>query len=299
MRNVAYLLTLSFFINTAAVFGMPNKQNAKPTVTYFDSSIILVPFEYKQSTLYHAFTFEVIDSVVNLLLKNNAITLTINGYAHPDEGSDTICKYLSLNRALFVRDYILGRGVADARIVLVQGMGKTKSVNSNVNKNGRALNCRAELQLNYPPPPKPVVIADVDEDGIADANDNCVNEYGYKENNGCPDKNMIFIPFENQQAWLSPLTYKMLDSVVVVLKNNLALKIVIQGHAYKTEGIISYCQSLAIDRAAIVKKYLCSRNIAANRIVAVQNFGAMRPCNAGRTPQEISLNARVQIMLEQ
>lgn len=296
MKNVTCILLLLFFMNSTKVCAEAVKYY-NTTSNYNDSSLILIPFEYKQSALYHAFTYEVIDSVVNMLLKNDSITLTIKGYAHQDEGSDTICKYLSLNRALFVRDYILGRGVKDYRIILVEGMGKTRSVKSNVNKDGHALNCRAELILNYPPPPPPVVIADRDEDGFADAVDACPDEYGYKENNGCGDKGII-IPFETQQSWLSPSTYKVLDSVVAILKENPGLKLTVQGHAYKNEGINSFCERLATERANIVKKYLLSRNINNNRIVAVKSFGNSRPINAGKNPLEIGINSRAQILLE-
>lgn len=279
-----------------------NKKIFQNTVTpsgfNADSAVILIPFDYKQSALYHGYTYEVIDSVVNLLLKDSSITLSINGYAHPDEGSDTICKYLSLNRALFVRDYILGRGVQPFRIILVRGMGKRHSDNSNVNKDGHALNCRAELVLNLPPPPTPPQLQDRDGDGIADADDACADVFGYKENNGCPDANAIIIPFETQQSWLSPATYKMLDSVVVILKENPAIKLSVQGHAYFTEGINTFCEQLAAERAEVVKKYLLSRNIAGERIIAIKNYGANRPCNAGKNPQEIACNSRAQIMFE-
>jgi outer membrane protein OmpA-like peptidoglycan-associated protein len=296
MKNTLSFLLLFFFINSTKICVASGKHFTTPN-NYSDSVLILIPFDYKQSALYHSFTYNVIDSVVMMLLKNDSITLTIKGYAHQDEGSDTICKYLSLNRALFVRDYILGRGVKGSRIILVEGMGKTKSAKSNVNKDGHALNCRAELILNYPLPPLHLVIADRDEDGFGDAEDACPDEYGYKENNGCGDK-AIIIPFEIQQSWLSPLAYKILDSVVAVLKENLTFKLSVQGHAYQKEGTNSFCERLAIERAEIVKKYLLSRNIANSRILSVKSFGGCRPYNAGRNPQEINLNSRAQIVME-
>jgi outer membrane protein OmpA-like peptidoglycan-associated protein len=233
--------------------------------------------------------------VVNLLFKNKAITLSIDGYVHPDEGNDTICKYLSLNRALFVRDYILGRGIDSSRILYVRGSGKVKPKYSN--KQGRILNCRAELKMNYPPTPEELRRADIDGDGIPDVEDGCVNEFGYKENNGCPDKGAIIIPFENQQSSLSPFTYKALDSVVLVLRENPSFTVTIQGHAYQLEGVNSRCDRLAKERAEVVRKYLLSRNISANRILAVASFGNRRPVNAGKNPQEQFANSRAQIFL--
>ena len=263
-----------------------------------DSTLILIPFDYKQSALYHQFTFEVIDSVVNLLQKNNTITISIDGYAHQDEGSDTILKYLSLNRALFVRDYMLGRGIKEDRIIAVQGLSAAKSVNSNVNKDGHALNCRAELRLNYPPPPKPIAIADRDGDGIPDSEDACADEYGYKENNGCPDKDAIVIPFQFQESTLSSNTYKALDSVVMVLKENPSFTVVVQGHSHAAEGANAMCERLAMERATIVKNYLVSRNVRASRIFSVESFGNRRPFNAGRNTEEVTLNSRAQILLK-
>lgn len=303
MKKITCIIILVSFLNSTAVCGsvksfqeVKKGNHTKPPFT--DSAVILIPFDYKQSALYHAYTFEVIDSVVNILLKDSSITLSINGYAHPDEGNDTICKYLSLNRALFVRDYILGRGVQPFRIIFVRGMGKRQSKKSNVNKDGHALNCRAELVMNLPPPPTPTKIEDRDEDGIADADDTCADAFGYKENNGCPDKDAIIIPFETQQSWLSPSTYKMLDSVVAMLRENPAVKFSVQGHAYPTEGITSFCEKLATERAEVVKKYLLSRNISGERIVAIKSFGINHPYNAGKNPEDIAKNSRAQIMLE-
>lgn len=298
MKNVTSFLLVLFFLNSIAVSARPyNFSATEKHIAYSDSSLILIPFEYKQSALYHAFTYEVIDSVVNKLLKNDAITLSINGYAHFDEGSDTICKYLSLNRALFVRDYILGRGIKENRLVVVQGLGATRSGNSNVNKDGHALNCRAELILNYPAPPPPPKIVDRDEDGIVDSADACADEFGYAANKGCPDKTAIIIPFETEQASLSASAYKILDSVVWALKQDPAFTINIQGHADKQEGIRQVCDRLGMERATLVKGYLLSRYIPLSRIFSVENFGATRPLNTGKNPKEKGLNARVQLFL--
>jgi outer membrane protein OmpA-like peptidoglycan-associated protein len=272
---------------------------AQQAATYRDkdsAAIVLIPFEFKQSALYHAFTFEVIDSVVNILLSKTDVTLTIRGYAHADEGSDNICRYLSEDRALFVRNYILGRGVEDKRIALVEGMGKAGSKNTNINAAGKVLNCRAELQLNFPPPPPPPVIADRDYDGIADTADACADVYGYTDKNGCPDS-AIVVPFGTQQTWLSGDTYNVLDSVVHLLQQYPAYTIIIQGHAYADEGVPSYCKQAADERAFIVQRYLYSRNIAAGRVTAVINLQCTRPLNAGKNPIDISRNARAQIIL--
>jgi outer membrane protein OmpA-like peptidoglycan-associated protein len=262
-----------------------------------DSGLILVPFEFKRSALYDQNTFEVIDSVVNLLFKDEGITISVLGYSHIDEGSDTICKYLASNRADFVRDYILGRGINESRLLMVKGMGKTITVNNSRNKYGHPVNCRVELKINYPEPPPPIIY-DRDEDGIADSTDACADKFGYRDNNGCPDTGMVIVPFVNQQSYLSSFTYSSLDSVVAVLKQDVLCTISIQGHAFRKEGVNKVCENLAIERAEIVKRYLVSRHINPSRITAVTSFGSRHPLSAGKNPQEILQNARVQIYIK-
>lgn len=261
-----------------------------------DSGLILIPFEYRQSALYYPKTFKVIDSVINLLYKDKAITLSVFGYSHFEEGNDSINKYLALDRALFVRDYILGRGVNEDRLLLIKGMGATKSGNSDVDKNGHSQICRAELIVNYPPPPPPIIY-DRDEDGIADTTDACPDEFGYAENKGCPDRDAIIIPFETNGAWLAPKSYTALNNVVKILLENPSYNIKIEGHAYKTEGINKVCDQLAAERAFMVKQYFLSRNIASKRMTSVESFNSRRPINTGKNYEQILLNVRAQVFL--
>ena len=78
---------------------------------------VVVPFEYKQSSLNYAYTFKVMDSVAEILLDNDSITFSIDGYSYFDEGNDYVCYWLSFNRALAVKTYVLGRGVDSARLL--------------------------------------------------------------------------------------------------------------------------------------------------------------------------------------
>ena len=71
-----------------------------------------------------------------------------------DEGSDTICYYLSLNRALFIQTYIPGRGIDSSKITSVIGHGKTKPLYKGTDRDGFRINYRAEIVLFHPAPPK-------------------------------------------------------------------------------------------------------------------------------------------------
>lgn len=300
LRFFLFLLSFNITISFAG-----NGQPSIHTVLYQDgtkkdsrdSSIVVIPFEYKQSALYHAFTLEVIDSVISILLKDTAVTLSIEGYTHIDEGTDTISYYLSLNRALFIRDYVLGRGVDSSRIISVKGFGNIRPLYHGTNKQGIIRNCRAEVKLNYPLPEKKLAIVDKDEDGIRDADDECPYVYGEVSFHGCPNKNAVIVPFENQLTALNTINYRVLDSIVNILKQDPSLHISIEGHAYKAEGPGTVCDALSKDRAEIVKNYLLSRYIPASRIKSTRSFGTQRPLNAGKDLREIIRNSRTEVIL--
>lgn len=255
---------------------------------------VVIPFEFKQSAIYQQITNRLMDSVAEILLLNDSVTLSIDGYSHQDEGNDTITKYLSLNRALFVKSYILGRGIDTSRFISIVSYGKTRQLYRGTRNLGIG-NCRAVIKLNYPtPPPK---ASDKDGDEIIDEIDGCPEIYGELINEGCPDSNIIIVPFATEASSLHAITYKVLDSVVTLLKYHPTYTISIEGHAYKTEGIRGVCEALAKDRAEMVKQYLLSRFILKSRIITVTSAGIKRRISAGRNPLEVAYNSRAEIRL--
>ena len=307
--NLSRSLVLLFFVlSCSAVFagsfnnGQIEKRKSVPgngitnPATPYNMDTVVIRFDYKQSALYHTFTFDVLDSIIAILSKNKVVTLSIDGYAYKDEGTDSICYYLSLNRALFIQTYILGRGVDSSRIVSVAAHGRAKPLYLGADKDGFKINCRAEISLKYPPPPKRVELADRDEDGVIDSEDKCPDVFGYKDKSGCPNTDVVIVPFEIQQSDLILPTYKVLDSVLAILSENPSFTISIEGHAYKGEGISSVCDRLATERADIVKNYLLSRRLNVSRINSIKNYGNLRPLNAGKTPKETAANSRAEIV---
>jgi len=306
---IVFIIGASVFAQSPPISPASNKQiqtlaSAKTQATKGVDSLpktidvtVVVPFEYKQSSLNYAYTFKVMDSVAEILLDNDSITFSIDGYSYFDEGNDYVCYWLSYNRALAVKTYVLGRGVDSARLLRFIGKSKERSIQRRKKKIPIDFNCTAEIELNYPIPPPPVVIQDKDEDGIDDEQDSCPEEFGYAALNGCPNKNTIIVPFEPGLSALYAGTYKVLDSVVSILRADPSLFLSIEGHAYKEEGVQSLCEQLAKERADIVKRYLLTRRIAPSRIDTIKSFSNGRPINAGRNPWEKARNSRAEIYL--
>lgn len=288
---------LSVFAGTIADEPTHYSKTSNPYFQPQRTDTIVIRFEYKQSALFHSYTLETLDSVIRILLLDTNITLSIDGYAYKDEGTDTICYYLSLNRALFIQDYVLGRGVALTRINSIKAYGRNRQKYRNKDANGLWVNCRAELRLVYPPPPKKKSLFDKDEDGIGDDEDKCPDVFGLRDFEGCPDSGTIVVPFAIADWGLTPSTYNVMDSVIKLLKDNPELTISIDGHANLAEGSYALCMKLAAERAEIVKNYLYSRQVNPSRIMGVNSFGISRPANAAKNPQQILKNARAEIRI--
>jgi OOP family OmpA-OmpF porin len=84
-----------------------------------------------------------LDRVIQLLKEMPEVDVQIVGYTD-DIGSVDYNHALSLRRAEAVRDYIVSRGIDNARLS-VAGNGKTGSLVSNTTPEGRAVNRRVEF----------------------------------------------------------------------------------------------------------------------------------------------------------
>lgn len=88
---------------------------------------------------------EVIDSVVLVLQEFEKTIIVVAGHTD-SQGSESYNQGLSERRATSVADYLMGKGVIEARIDAV-GFGETTPIADNGTDEGRSLNRRVELSL--------------------------------------------------------------------------------------------------------------------------------------------------------
>jgi outer membrane protein OmpA-like peptidoglycan-associated protein len=148
-------------------------------------------------------------------------------------------------------------------------------------------------------------VPDSDNDGINDEEDRCPNVKGMAANNGCPEiKQEIVekvnyaakrIQFKFSKADISPESYKVLNEVVDILKQNPELKLTIEGHT-SNDGVYDMNKRLSMTRANNVKAYLESKGIAADRLTAI-GYGPDKPITTGKTVAEKAKNRRVELKL--
>ncbi len=103
-----------------------------------------ITFESGGYTLSNSF-FEVMDSVV-LVVQEFEKTIIVSAGHTDSQGSDNSNQLLSERRANAVAEYLLQKGVVEARVETI-GFGEKQPVADNGNSAGRALNRRVEISL--------------------------------------------------------------------------------------------------------------------------------------------------------
>lgn len=148
-------------------------------------------------------------------------------------------------------------------------------------------------------------IPDTDGDGVNDEEDRCPKVPGVRENYGCPAvkeevvkkvatsaKNIFFA---NGKAILLAKSYKSLDAVVAILKEDADLKLDIEGHTSST-GSDKINLPLSKDRAAAVYNYMIKKGIDASRLSS-EGYGSSKPIADNKTAKGQALNRRVEMKL--
>ena len=112
-------------------------------ITYIGSKIF---FENNSDKLKVA-SLSQLDELSKILEKYSGATLTIEG--HTDSvGNDEYNMTLSQKRADSVKQYLIQKGISEARLITV-GFGETKPVATNNTTLGKSKNRRVELKTNY------------------------------------------------------------------------------------------------------------------------------------------------------
>ena len=144
-------------------------------------------------------------------------------------------------------------------------------------------------------------IPDTDGDGVNDEEDKCPTRVGPASNQGCPviAKEVIEkINFAAKNVFFStgsfkllPKSFKSLDEVVKLMKDDETLMIDIDGHT-DAQGSDESNQVLSDNRAGAVKNYLVSKGVSESRLKSA-GYGETKPVDdnttaAGRAKNRIT-----------
>ena len=129
------------FASTISTEGVPNLAPIEIGQVFRLNNVF---FDFDKFDLRNE-SFAELDRVVKFL--NDYPNVEIELSAHTDaKGSDTYNFTLSDNRAKSVREYIISKGIAVARVIS-RGYGEQQPVSTNDNDEGRQLNRRVEFKI--------------------------------------------------------------------------------------------------------------------------------------------------------
>ena len=107
-------------------------------------------------------------------------------------------------------------------------------------------------------------------------------------------KAILNINFDTDKSNLLSDGQKVVDEILLLMKNNPGLKIAIEGHT-DNAGSGDHNKKLSTDRANTILKSLTSRGIASSRLSAT-GFGAERPLVANDSEANMAKNRRVELV---
>lgn len=305
-----------------------------------ESNLGLVPIEKDQTaTTHHIFfkpnTSEFLDEAyieldrfTNILRNNPSIKVEIGAHANSLSSATANLK-LSEERAEAIEKYFVQKGVNGLRLLtLANGSVKPYEGPEVSLKKGTDVNDRVDftiIQTDWFPPSLndkdgdniaddddecpdeagPVETngcPDNDNDGIINSKDDCPNIAGVEENNGCPElaeevkkvlkEALEGIEFESGRDIIKPTSYAILDQVVEVMKNNTEYKLKIAGHT-DSMGKDESNLILSHKRAEAAKNYLIEKGIDESRLDAV-GYGETKPIASNDTAEGRRQNRRVE-----
>jgi outer membrane protein OmpA-like peptidoglycan-associated protein len=149
---------------------------------------------------------------------------------------------------------------------------------------------------------------DADNDKIPDTEDKCPTEPGPRrkeaEKNGCPGLTKVDeegnvallepIQFDTGKATIKPVSFPILDEVVILMQSRPNIRMGIYGHTDSVGGDAMNLQ-LSKDRAKSVVDYIARKGVARNRMES-EGFGETKPV-APDTPAGRAKNRRVEFKI--
>lgn len=218
----------------------------------------------------------VLDTVVQRLTADPALNLQVSGHTDSTEldASNTGHAGLSHARANAARSYLIGRGIAERRL-LIRAVGTTEPRDTNATLAGRTANRRVEFErvtIKVSPFGGRVVVTDTDVE-ILDP-----------------------VTFEPGKDVITPTSVPALDAVAATLQGNPTIQLVeVQSHTDE-RGDFAFNMRLTDARAHAVVSYLVAKGVDPARLIA-QGYGETQPIDASHNEAAWVKNHRVAFLI--
>jgi outer membrane protein OmpA-like peptidoglycan-associated protein len=145
---------------------------------------------------------------------------------------------------------------------------------------------------------------------VEDNRDNCPDEKGSPENQGCPvaQKQLVIITvdklvitdkvyFATAKATILPVSFPLLNQVAQVIRTHPELPLItVEGHT-DDQGSAKLNRKLSLGRAKAVVAYLEHQGVDIARLNAM-GYGPDRPADTNKTEDGRANNRRVEFIIE-
>ena len=269
----------------------------------YDIVLYNVKFGPNKTSIHNADANKDLQELYKALSTHQDIQVQLNGYT--DKSGDYSKNVaLSKNRAKFVYDYLIKKGISSDRLSY-NGYGPKKYLYSNKSKSGRAGNRRIEVKIVK----KKVHTGDkiVDENNYAtiDAEqkhkDEAVSKPKIANDIKTFEKGMAIVldkvVFEPNMTNISDPNSKDLLDLVEKLKFNKNLVIEVAGHT-DASGIKEKNDSLSNARAESVYNYLVEKGVSKKQL-SFKGYGPSKPIATNKYRWGRDLNRRIEVIIKE
>lgn len=237
-------------------------------------------------------------NLVEALEKQPELKVEIGGYTDKS-GSYSANVTLSANRAKFVYDYLIKRGISPDRLSY-KGYGPKKPLYSNKYKSTRAGNRRIEVKIVSKKQHSADKLVDEDGDGVSEIKSESIYRIKYLNDSLSSmevGKSIIIdsLIFEPNSTIVPEKSFEQLDLILKSMKDHPSAKFEISGHTDRS-GIDSINVRLSKERAESVYNYLIIKGADKKRLTH-KGYGSTIPIASNKYKWGRDKNRRVELKI--
>jgi outer membrane protein OmpA-like peptidoglycan-associated protein len=264
----------------------------------YDIVLYNVKFGAGKSTFSNPGSNKDVKNLLGALQKQKDLKVEIGGYTDKSGGYAANVS-ISANRAKFIYDYLVKKGIDTSRISY-KGYGPKKPLYSNKYKSTRSGNRRIEVKILSKKEHSGDRLVDEDGDGISEKKSNELYHLKYLK-----DSISIFeigktiiidsMIFEPNSTIVPEKSFGQLEMIVAAMKVNKTMKLEISGHTDRS-GLDSLNIRLSNERAASVYNYLVIKGADQKRL-SHQGYGSAIPIASNKYKWGRDKNRRVELKI--
>lgn len=264
----------------------------------YDIVLYNVKFGAGKSTFSNPGSNKDVKNLLEALQKQPDLKVEIGGYTDKSGGYAANVK-ISANRAKFIYDFLVKKGIDTSRISY-KGYGPKKPLYSNKYKSTRSGNRRIEVKILSKKEHSGDRLVDEDGDGISEKKSDQLYHLKYLKDSISKyeiGRTIILdsMIFEPNSTIVPEKSFEQLELIVAAMKSNKTMKLEISGHTDRS-GLDSLNVRLSKERAESVYNYLVIKGADKKRL-SHKGYGSAIPIATNKYKWGRDKNRRVELKI--